>query len=199
MKWPEGCSSGGAACGIKQAAPDVAVLLFDEPVAWAGAFTQNAAAAAPVRWSRARRGRPARTVVVNSGNANACTGRAGDEAVRAVVAAAAAGVGCSDEEVLVASTGPIGRLLPADRITRVLPALVESADAGVEDFATAILTTDTVTKTATASGAGFTVVGVAKGAAMVAPNMATMLAFIVTDARAEPRVLDEVLQSAVAR
>lgn len=197
MKWPPGCASAGVACGIKGSGLDAGLLVFDEPVVWAGAFTTNAAAAAPVEWSRARRGRRVRALVVNSGNANACTGEAGRGAVREVVAAAAREVGCSDDEVVVASTGPIGQLLPTDRLVDALPSLVARLDIDAMDFSGAILTTDTTTKTATAHGTNFTVAGVAKGAAMVAPNMATMLAFLVTDADVDGAEIEQSLAGAV--
>lgn len=199
MKWPEGCRSSGGSCGIKQDGPDVGLLVFDEPVQWAGVFTRNAAAAAPVRWSRDLRGIPARALVVNSGNANACTGAAGERAVLEVVAAAARSLGCEHEQILVASTGPIGRLLPAPLICDALPDLASDADANAEPFATSILTTDTKIKSAETAGPGFSVAGVAKGAAMIAPNMATMLGFLVTDARVDDEVLHRILSGAADR
>lgn len=199
MKWPQGCTSAGASGGIKRSGPDVGIIVFDEPVAWAGTFTRNAAAAAPVKWSRSRIGSPARAVVVNSGNANACTGPAGDRTVADVVAATARALGCAAEDILVASTGPIGRVLPSHLVTNALPALLSSLDIGADGFSEAILTTDTVPKTATAEGASFSVAGVAKGAAMIAPSMATMLAFVVTDADLSAPQLQDILAGAVSR
>lgn len=198
--WPAGIQSSGVACGIKaDGAQDLGLIVVDAPAKWAGAFTKNAAAAAPVRWCRARRGSPVRAILVNSGNANACTGEAGDGAVTDTAGKAAAELGCPVDHVLVASTGPIGVPLPADRICGALPSAARSLERDVEPFARAILTSDTRIKTATATGKGFTITGVAKGAAMLAPNMATMLAFIGTDAAVDDPVLQPALEDAVRR
>jgi glutamate N-acetyltransferase/amino-acid N-acetyltransferase len=193
VRWPAGIQSSGVACGLKEAVPDLGVIAFDRPTPWAGVFTQNAAAAAPVHWCRRMLGAPVRALVVNSGNANACTGPAGDAAVRATVDAAALEVGCSADEVLVASTGPIGIPLPVDLVCAGLPNAIAEAGDQVETFAGAILTTDSVIKTASSSAGDATIVGVAKGAAMIAPNMATMLAFIATDAELSAAELQELL------
>jgi glutamate N-acetyltransferase/amino-acid N-acetyltransferase len=170
-----------------------------EPATWSGTFTVNAAAAPSVRWSRALLGRPVRAVVANSGNANACTGRQGVTAVDKTAAAAAAAVGCRPEEVLIASTGPIGIPLPVDRIVAALPAAARSPARAVEPFASSILTTDTTIKVASAAAGASTVVGVAKGAAMISPSMATMLAFVVTDAALDHPPLQTALARAVDR
>ena len=200
LTWPEGIRSSGIACGIKPGdVLDLGVLVMDEPVAWAGTFTQNAASAPPVLWSRDRLGSSIRCLVVNSGNANAATGAEGAAAVRATSEAAASQVGCEPEEVLIASTGPIGVRLPVEKITSsVAPALTQLGT-DPTPFAEAIMTTDTVTKVATASAGDATVVGVAKGAAMLAPNMATMLAFVATDAAVDEPTLQKILDGAVAR
>lgn len=197
LSWPAGFISASGGCGIKPGHPDLAVLIASEPVAWAGAFTTNAASAAPVRWSRSLLGRPVRAVVVNSGNANACTGAAGVGAVEATATAAARALGCETEEILVASTGPIGVPLPSDLLVAAIPGLIADAGEDASGFAEAILTTDTRTKTATATCGGGTIVGVAKGAAMAAPNMATMLAFIATDLEVPAELGREVLREAV--
>lgn len=200
LMWPEGIKSAGIACGIKaNGDPDLGVITLAAPSAWAGTFTKNAAAAEPVRWSRARRSHPVRAIVVNSGNANACTGDAGKLAVADTTGKAAAELGCSPEEILVASTGPIGITLPVDRICDALPAAIESVSEDADGFARAILTSDTRTKSSVVTGDGFTIVGVAKGAAMLAPNMATMLAFVATDAAFGNNALDEMLTQAVRR
>ena len=198
--WPTGARGSGVACGIKgDDEADLGLLVTDRPATWAGTFTVNAAAAASVHWSRARMGAPARAVVVNSGNANACTGMDGTTAVEKTTAGAAAVVGCRPEEVLVASTGPIGIPLEAARIVAALPRAAASLGAAVEPFAASILTTDTTIKVAHATSGDAEIVGVAKGAAMIAPNMATMLAFIVTDARLEHARLKSDLGRAVDR
>jgi glutamate N-acetyltransferase/amino-acid N-acetyltransferase len=136
-----------------------------------------------------------RALVVNSGNANACTGPAGDAAVVTTAEAAAETFGLSPDEVLISSTGPIGVELPVAKIVAALPEASESLSSEMEPFFEAIRTTDSRVKLA-ASGP---IVGVAKGAAMIAPNMATMLAFLATDAPIESTVLQGLLAGAVNR
>jgi glutamate N-acetyltransferase / amino-acid N-acetyltransferase len=200
MNWPAGVRSAGVSCGIKDdGALDLGVLVFDKPAVWAGTFTSNAAAAAPVTWSRALRGHPVRGLVVNSGNANACTGAGGDSATHATARTAAGALGCTAEEILIASTGPIGVPLPVDKVAAGIPAAVTQLGADLESFARSILTTDSSIKVSAASAEGSRVVGVAKGAAMLAPNMATMLAFLVTDTPASRSALKRCLQEAVDR
>ena len=200
MSWPEGIRSAGIACGIKSGgALDLGLIAGAEGLAWAGTFTRNAAAAAPVTWSRSLAGRSVKALVVNSGNANACTGTAGVEAVAATTAAVAEALGCSDEEVLVASTGPIGVTLPVDRIMASIPDAVAALSSDQGSFANSILTTDTHAKTASFVVDDVTITGVAKGAAMLAPNMATMLAFIATDAALDAGSLQEACSYAVER
>ena len=200
MRWPAGVRSAGVSCGIKDdGSLDLGVLVFDEPAVWAGMFTSNAAAAAPVTWSRALRAHPVRGLVVNSGNANACTGSGGDAAAHATARAASHALGCIPEEILVASTGPIGIPLPVDKVVRGIPAAVNEVGPEPAAFARAILTTDGSIKVSTRSEEGSRVVGVAKGAAMLAPNMATMLAFLVTDAAASRSALKRLLREAVDR
>lgn len=199
VKWPTGFASAGGHCGIKRRSADLGVIVAEEPTVWAGVFTTNAAAAAPVLWCRSKLGTPVRAVVVNSGNANACTGKAGTEAVTTTAEAAASLLGCTPDEVLVASTGPIGVTLPVEKISSALPDLVANLTADPEPFATSIITTDTYIKTATAQAGEASIVGVAKGAAMIAPNMATMLAFIATDADIDAGSLEEGLATAVDR
>jgi glutamate N-acetyltransferase/amino-acid N-acetyltransferase len=187
-------------CGIKDdGSPDLGVLVFDEPAVWAGTFTSNAAAAAPVTWSRALRGHPVRGLVVNSGNANACTGAGGDAATYATARAAAGALGCTAEEIVLASTGPIGIPLPVDKVVAGIPTAVAELGPDPEAFARSILTTDNSIKVSAATAEDSRVVGVAKGAAMLAPNMATMLAFIVTDAPGSRSALKRCLQEAVDR
>jgi glutamate N-acetyltransferase / amino-acid N-acetyltransferase len=200
VTWPGGLKSAGVASGIKpDGALDLGLIVAARPLAWAGTFTKNAAAAAPVLWCRSLLGTPVRALVVNSGNANACTGPGGDAAVRAVAGAAAEVAGCEPEEVLVASTGPIGVALPAGAIVASLPEAAGALTPDVDSFARSILTTDTRVKV-TASGSGAaSLVGVAKGAAMLAPNMATMLAFLVTDASLDAPALQSALDAAVHR
>ena len=199
-RWVDGLASAGVAAGIKPSGDlDLGLLVAARPVAWAGTFTRNAAAAACVHWNRAALGRRARTLVVNSGNANACTGGAGRNTVEATAAAAAKLIGCGTDDVLVCSTGPIGIPLDARLIESALPAAARSLSSKVDDFSRSLLTTDTIPKVSTSSPAGASVVGVAKGAAMIAPNMATMLAFLGTDADVPADALQDALESAVDR
>ena len=200
MRWPEGVESGGVAAGIKpERNRDLGVIVARDRVSWAGTFTKNAAAAAPVQWCKARLGERVRAVVVNSGNANACTGPAGEAAVHEIARVAASNAGCAPDEVLVASTGPIGVQLPVELVAAVLPGAFASSSNSVETFAEAILTTDTRPKLTERKAGDARIVGVAKGAAMLAPNMATMLAFLVTDGTFDAGVLQSALDRAVSR
>jgi glutamate N-acetyltransferase/amino-acid N-acetyltransferase len=182
----------GLHCGIR-AEPerrDLALIVSDVPAAAAGAFTQNRVRAAPVRVCQERLPSDrVRGIVICSGNANACTGRRGLEDARAMTAAAARAVGCRDEQMLVCSTGVIGCPLPTPQIeSGILAAatLLDDTPAAFDDVAHAILTTDTRIKTTARQidldGVTVRLTGVAKGAAMIGPNMATMLAFVLTDA-----------------
>ncbi len=201
---PTGFRAAGCAAGIKpDGAPDMALLVSDVPAAVAGVFTTNQVQAAPVRLDRERlAGGCARAVIVNSGIANACTGPAGLRDARRTARLAARALGVPESTVFVCSTGSIGRPLPMDRIAggiaRLVPALAED---GGEAASAAIMTTDTRPKRWTVrtrvAGRPVTVCGLAKGAGMIEPNMATMLAFLTTDADVPPRVLQRLLRSAV--
>jgi glutamate N-acetyltransferase/amino-acid N-acetyltransferase len=196
----------GVASGIKASgATDLALVAATAgAVPAAGVFTANLAAAAPVQVSRAHltaTGGRAAAVVLSSGNANAATGAPGLSIAERMCALVASGVGARPDEVLVCQTGLIGIPLPADPVEQGIPVLVAARAPGPEAgraAATAIMTTDTVCKEVVVEGAGFTVGGMAKGAAMLAPNMATMLAVLTTDARCEPGALAEALGRAVA-
>jgi glutamate N-acetyltransferase/amino-acid N-acetyltransferase len=201
---PDGFVASGVACGVKENGdPDLAVVATEDraPVTAVAVFTANKATAAPVRVSRAHlaaTGGRAAAVVLNSGNANAATGGAGVEHAERMCAATAKALGCAAEEVLVCSTGLIGIPLPVERIEGALPgAVAELGRGGGGAAARAILSTDTVIKEVALVERGFVVGGMAKGAAMLAPNMATMLAVLTTDAGAEPEVLQRLLQDAV--
>jgi glutamate N-acetyltransferase / amino-acid N-acetyltransferase len=198
MKWPEGITSAGGSCGIKGGElPDLGIIVADVPVVWAGTFTHNAAAAAPVHWCKAQLGKAVRAIVVNSGNANACTGPDGTRVVERTASASATAIGCSAEEVLVASTGVIGVPLPVELIEAALPVVADERSSEAGEFARSILTTDTRTKTSSVEVDGCTIAGVAKGAAMLAPNMATMLAFVTTDADVKGEEAQQALGRAV--
>jgi len=177
---------------------DLAVIVSDRPAAAAGVFTQNQVCAAPVQISRARLPRAdARAVVICSGNANACTGEQGLRDAERMAELVALELGCSPQQVLVASTGVIGRPLPMPILEAGIPKAVRAAKEGPEAFddaAHAILTTDTKIKVCTERFEEFTVTGFAKGAAMIGPNMATMLGFIVTDAPIDSATLHDGLK-----
>jgi glutamate N-acetyltransferase / amino-acid N-acetyltransferase len=204
---PHGFVAGGVACGIKASGdPDLSLVATDDgaPVAAAGVFTQNLVVAAPVVVSRrhlAATGGRAAAVVLSSGNANAATGEHGEADATEMCALTAAQLGCGTEHVLVCSTGLIGYPLPMDALRSGIPAVAAARDSGPGGggaAAEAIMTTDTRRKEAVARFDGFTVGGMAKGAAMLAPDMATMLAVLTTDAAVEPAVLTEVLRAGVA-
>jgi glutamate N-acetyltransferase/amino-acid N-acetyltransferase len=183
---------------------DLLLVRFDPAAAVAGVFTKSRCASAPVDWCRARlTGGKARALVVNSGNANAFTGMRGRQAVEATAAAAAAAVGCDPSEVFLASTGVIGEPLDpkpfADNLARLA---AEAAPGRLLDAARAIMTTDTFPKLATRTvkiGATEIVInGIAKGAGMIAPDMATMLSFIFTNASIGAEALQDCLVEAVS-
>ncbi|MCM2357935.1 MAG: bifunctional glutamate N-acetyltransferase/amino-acid acetyltransferase ArgJ, partial [Geobacteraceae bacterium] len=182
---------------------DLALIFSETPAAVAAVYTTNRVKAAPVLLSMERtRNGLCQALVVNSGNANACTGVQGMDDARESGRLVADGLGIPDEAVLVSSTGVIGQNLPMERIRSAIPRLVEGLpDGTLAELAAAIMTTDTfpkmVARSGTADGRGYTVAGVAKGAGMIMPNMATMLAFVVTDAAVEPCWLQEVFREAV--
>lgn len=169
----------------------------------AGVYTRSLTASAPVEWCRnALRGGQAEALIVNSGNANAFTGKAGDASVERTVEAAAALISCCPSKVFVASTGVIGELLPDEKLTAILPTVLETLDENNwKKAAQAIQTTDTFAKgascTADIGGTQVTINGIVKGSGMIAPDMATMLAFIFTDADIDAKSLQGLLTSGV--
>lgn len=203
---PIGFRASAVRAGIKPSGGlDLAALVADRPCAAAGTFTTNRVAAAPVLWDRAIvPTAEARAVIINAGNANAATGAQGEANARLTAEAAAQALGCRPDQVLVASTGVIGHQLPMDRVTAgVRSALgATTADAsGFRDASNAILTTDTRPKVVSArreiDGRPVSLLGLAKGAAMIGPRMATMLGFFLTDARVSPGNLQAILREAV--
>ncbi len=206
---PAGFRAAGVACGLKSEPSklDLALFAADRPSTAVGVFTTNMVCGAPVKVSRSRVPRgTARAVIINSGNANACTGERGDEDARWMTAEVAHRLDCSSEDVLVCSTGVIGRFLPREKLAAGIPAVagrLSSSAESLRDAATAMMTTDTFAKLATrvrrVEAADVRVSGVAKGAAMIAPNMATMLSVIMTDAALDPRQADALLRHAVDR
>lgn len=204
---PQGFTASGIHCGIKPSGnPDLALVATDDgqPVPAAAVFTSNKATAAPVQVSRAHLAATdsqAAAVILNSGNANAATGDEGKQHAERMTALTAKHLGCEPEHVLVCSTGLIGIPLPIEPIEQGIPALTEARNAatGGNDAATAIMTTDTHAKQTLVAKAGYTVGGMAKGAAMLAPNMATMLAVLTTDAQVDAAELQNALAHAVDR
>ncbi|MBA4083874.1 MAG: bifunctional ornithine acetyltransferase/N-acetylglutamate synthase [Kytococcus sp.] len=197
---PAGFRASGVTAGLKASGrPDVAVVVNDGPDHHAAAvFTTNRVEAAPVTWSRqvVVDGR-ADAVVLNSGGANACTGAQGFQDTHATAEHTAAALGVAAGDVVVCSTGLIGELLPMERLTAgVTAAAAALTDEGGAAAAEAIMTTDTVPKTATATRDGWSVGGMAKGAGMLAPALATMLVVVTTDAVTSPDDLDAALREA---
>ena len=178
---------------------DLGILYSERPCSAAGRFTKNRIKAAPVRWCQDRLlSGQAQAVIINAGCANACTGVQGMKDAKAMARATAKKVGIPVDSVLVASTGVIGRKLPMDRIEAGVAKIKLSVDGGHE-LARAIMTTDTHPKeiAVACEEYGFTVAGIAKGAGMIHPDMATMLAFLTTDAKIDARLLDRLLGEAV--
>ena len=202
-----GCSgfkAAGVVSGLKKkGGKDLGLIYSEVPANVAGLFTQNRVQAAPVLLDRKRISRGVcRAVIVNSGNANCCTGDRGMRDAIAMAGYAAAGLGVDEQDVLVSSTGVIGEPLPVEKIEAAVPKLIGSLHLeGISDFADAIMTTDTVPKIVTRrgelDGKVFTVTGVAKGAGMIQPNMATMLCYVMSDVQASPVLLKKMLETAV--
>ncbi|MCB8877322.1 bifunctional glutamate N-acetyltransferase/amino-acid acetyltransferase ArgJ [Acidisoma silvae] len=199
-----GVRLGSAAAGIRyQGRTDLMMMVFPRGTTVAGVFTQNTCPGAPIDWCRAALdGGRAQALVVNAGNANVFTGKAGVATVKATAKAAAELAGCPAKQVFLASTGVIGEVLPAERITDALPALHEVlVEDGWEAAARAIMTTDTfpkgATRTAVIGGTTVTINGIAKGSGMIAPDMATMLCFIATDAAIPAEALQSLLSKGV--
>jgi glutamate N-acetyltransferase/amino-acid N-acetyltransferase len=194
-----------AAAGIRYAGrTDVLLALLDPGTSVAGVLTRSKCPSAPVDWCRARlKAGKARALVVNSGNANAFTGRNGRESTKLTADIAAKAIGCKPGDIFLASTGVIGEPLKAAAFDGVMDGLVAGALPGRwQDAARAIMTTDTFPKGATATArlgkAEVTICGIAKGAGMIAPDMATMLSFVFTDAPIAPAILQSLLARGVA-
>ncbi len=203
---PSGFRAIGIHCGVKKAKKDLALIVSDVPAVAAAVFTQNRVQAAPVVLSKRHFAlrKTFRAVVVNSGNANACTGERGYADACAMAEVTAEVLGVSPTEVLVASTGVIGEPLPMEKIERgIRTAALLLNEAEHESAAEAIMTTDTFKKVATASfeidGRTVNIGGIAKGSGMIHPNMATMLAFVTTDAAIERDVFQDLLKATVDR
>jgi len=195
-----GFTASGVRAGIKEKGEDVALIYSERPASAAGVFTRNLFKAAPVLVSRDRVPRgTCRAVIANSGNANACTGEHGMRDALEAASHTATLLGIAEEDVLVASTGIIGRRLPMDKLASGIEAAVRSLSAGGgSDAARAIMTTDTRPKEAAVeieiAGTKVRIGGMAKGAGMICPDLATMLAFVTTDASISPEILQRCLE-----
>ena len=201
-----GAKVAALACGIRyKERKDLCLFAFEPGTSVAGVFTKSLTAGAPVEWCKAAlKGKSARAFLVNSGNSNAFTGRVGRKAAKITAGAAAKLAGCKPSEVFIASTGVIGEPLPYERIVGAIPDLIAGlAPAGWQGAAEAIMTTDTFAKLATRStrigGVDLTINGIAKGSGMIAPDMATMLAFCATDAAIPAPILQKLLADGTAK
>ena len=201
---PKGFECAGISAGIKpDGVRDMALIFSNAPAASAGVFTTNQVCVAPVKVCRAHLEHGvARAIVMNSGIANACTGSEGMVAARDMAAEAARIVGCEPQEIFVCSTGKIGPQLPLDKIVPGIETLFkEAVRADVQETAQAMMTTDTRPKVSVSAfgidGKAVKIVGFAKGAGMIEPNMATMLSFITTDAAVDQHAWQQALQKAV--
>ncbi len=199
-----GFSFAGISAGIKKSGANDLALVFSENVAvTAGVFTTNKIKAAPVKIAINRiASQKGQAIIINSGNANACTGDKGYSDAEEMTEKTAKALSIPSELVYASSTGVIGRPLPIEKIRKALPELVKKlSPSALEEVASAIMTTDTFTKISSKKinikGKTGTVAGIAKGAGMICPNMATMLCFIFTDIAVKPRSLDSALRTAV--
>ena len=203
VKLPSGFEAASGTAGIKKSGrPDLALLVSPTPLAWALTTTKNQLRAACVERNRAlyNAGEAVHGVVVNSGNANCATGEKGEKDNESLAESAATGFSLPKDAMLTASTGIVGHPLPLEKLTATLPNLMDERGDDVTGFAGAILTTDLTTKTAEVTlRGGSSVVGVAKGSGMIHPNMATMLAFVVTDAKISQTRLRALWPEVVAR
>ena len=201
-----GFEAAGIAAGLKKKNKKDLGLIFSEvPANVAGVFTRNRVKAAPVILDRERiKSGVCQAIIVNSGNANCCTGEQGIRDAETMASLSASELGISEDLVLVASTGVIGEPLPIEKIKAAIPELVESLQPrGIPDLAESIMTTDTVPKMISGHGVvegkSFIITGVAKGAGMIRPDLATMLCFVLTDVNAASDVLKEALVPAIDR
>uniref|UniRef100_A0A7C4MPA0 Arginine biosynthesis bifunctional protein ArgJ n=1 Tax=Desulfatirhabdium butyrativorans TaxID=340467 RepID=A0A7C4MPA0_9BACT len=203
VRYTPGFRAAGIAAGIKKnGRPDLGLIVSDSPATAAGMFTRNRVKAAPVLIDMERIGSgSARAILVNSGCANCCTGEVGREHALTSIRAVAEVLDIAEDQVLVASTGVIGQPLPIEKVLSAIPALVKGLSAeGFPNLAEAMMTTDTVPKCVVRSdiiaGRAVSLTGVAKGAGMIRPDMATLLCFLVTDASVNPARLHAVLKRA---
>ena len=198
---PKGFSASGVNCGVRRYRPDIGVIISDVDAVAAGVFTLNECKAAPVlHCAKVLPADNVRAIFTNSGQANAATGAEGFKRNQEVIAGMANALNVLPEQVLIASTGVIGVQMATDKIIPALPELVERAQEHAESFALAILTTDLVPKTVTTvvklSEGDIRITGICKGSGMIHPNMATMLGYILTDAKISKETAHTVLKTA---
>jgi glutamate N-acetyltransferase/amino-acid N-acetyltransferase len=196
---PKGFLASGINCGVRRYRPDLGILISEIPAVAAGVFTLNECKAAPVNYSKKLL--PSdniRAIFTNSGQANAATGPLGVEKNLMMVSSIAKNLGCGENQVLIASTGVIGVQVDTDKILPSIPDLVSRANDAAESFALAILTTDLVPKTVTTilnlSSGSIRITGICKGSGMIHPNMATMLGYILTDAKVTKEYAGELIK-----
>jgi glutamate N-acetyltransferase/amino-acid N-acetyltransferase len=201
-----GFQTAGVASGLKKnGKKDLGLIYSEIPLAVAAMFTRNLVKAAPVLLDQQRTANGScRAVIVNSGNANCCTGDQGMRDAVRMGHRVASGLGIDEDDVLISSTGVIGEPLPIDKIETAIPGLIKAlALDGISDFAEAIMTTDTepkvISRSGELAGRSFTVTGAIKGAGMIRPDMATMLCYVMTDIAARPDTLQAMLKKAVNR
>jgi len=201
---PRGFKASGVHCGIKRFNKDLALIYTDSPAKAAGVFTKNRVKAAPIHVTRdvLSKGLPIHAIIINSGNANCCTGKNGNNDAKKMAQVTSENLGLKFNNVCVASTGIIGKRLPIDDIVRSIPVAVKRlSEKGLKGLAKAILTTDRREKIKTlrfsVDEKEVNITGVCKGAGMICPNMATMLCFIMTDANVEKDALNTALKRAV--
>ena len=200
----KGFQAAGIHSGLKNNSDrDLGLIYSEAPASVAGVFTQNRIKSAPVLISQERiQAGKSNAIIVNSGNANCCNGEHGHQSALDMAGAAASKLGLADKDVLVASTGVIGEVFPIEKVKNAVPNLIEALKPdGFGDFATAIMTTDTVPKLVhrqgRIQGQTYNLVGMAKGSGMIAPNMATMLCFICTDISMPQDLLQKLLVTGV--
>ncbi|PAF46066.1 bifunctional ornithine acetyltransferase/N-acetylglutamate synthase [Helicobacter sp. 11S02629-2] len=201
---PKGFKAGGKAVGIRKIRKDLALIVSDKFCTFSGVFTQNKIKAAPVLWSQKLLHNKIKGIVINSGNANACTGKEGYEDAKIMAATLAMNCNVESENILVASTGVIGVPLPIEKIVSGIKSMkdtLESSASADLDFAEAIMTTDTYSKTycvaTVVNGTRVTIGASAKGSGMIHPNMATTLCMITSDINIDKALQDEILKDVV--
>lgn len=198
---PKGFSAGGVNCGVRRYRPDLGIIISDTPCIATGVFTQNLCKAAPVKYcENLLPANNIRAIITNSGEANAVTGKQGVINNQKIADSVAEKLQCQSNQVLVASTGVIAQQLSIDKITAAVPELLRSLSKLAENFAVSILTTDlvpkTVHKTLVLSTGTVTITGICKGSGMIHPNMATMLGYLLTDAKLTPDQSQQFLSKA---